>query len=84
MSVNEYADALVKDFIRNITDHVFLAIQHNEDLMREYQTNVSRYSLDAVNMAIGKKIKILLNLADNGENTNPKSALIKSHTFHKV
>jgi hypothetical protein len=84
MSANDYADVLVKNFIRNITDHVFLSIQHNEDLMREYQTNVNRYGLDAVNMAIGKKVKILLNLDDDGENTNPKSRLIKSYTRHKV
>jgi hypothetical protein len=84
MNANEYAEALVKNFVRDITDYVFLSIQHDDTLMRDYQTNVNRYGLDTVNMAIGKKVKTLLNLDDDGVNDNPKSHLIKVYTCHKV
>jgi spore maturation protein SpmA len=83
MGVNEYAEQIVCNFIHAITDHVFLSIEQDDDVMREYMTNVNRYGLDAVNMAIGLKIKEALNLENNGENTSPKSRLIKKYTFHK-
>jgi len=53
MSVNEYAENIVDNFILNITDYVFLSIEQDDIIMREYMTNVNRYGLDAVNMAIG-------------------------------
>jgi hypothetical protein len=84
MGANEYAEKVVTEFIKNITDHVFLSIQHDRGTMREYMTNVDRCGLDTVNMAIGKKVKVLLNLDDNGENIDPKSTLIKGYTYHSV
>jgi len=84
MNQNDYAEVVVKGFVRDITDHLFLSIQHDDSLMREYQTNVNRYGLDMVNMAIGEKVKTLLNLDNDGENKNPKSHLIKSYTYHKL
>ena len=83
MSINDYAEQVVNNFIKEITDHVFLAIERDDDVMREYMTNVNRYGLDAVNMSIGKKIREMLNLENDGENPRPKSRLIKSYTFHK-
>jgi hypothetical protein len=84
MTVDEYADKLVRDFILNITDHVFSNIQHDENLMREYQTNVHRSHLEVVNMAIGKKVKELLHLENDGICDKPKSWLIKEYTLHKI
>jgi len=84
MNVDEYAESLVNGFIRNITDHFFLSIQNDEALMREYQTNVNRFGLQALNMAIGERIKTLLNLENDGENNKPKSHLIKKYTCHRV
>jgi hypothetical protein len=52
--------------------------------MRDYMTNVNRYGLDSVNMAIGMKIKERLALENDGENPGPKSRLIKSYTYHKI
>jgi len=83
MTVNEYAEQVVENFIREITDNVFLSIERDDGVMRDYMTNVNRYGLDTVNMAIGLKIKERLSLANNGENDNPKSRLIKSYTYHK-
>jgi bisphosphoglycerate-independent phosphoglycerate mutase (AlkP superfamily) len=83
MTANKYAEEVVRDFMRNITDHVFLNIQNNERLMREYQTRVNENSLQAVNAAIGKKIRKIFDLKNDGECNTPKSWLIKDFTFHK-
>ena len=82
MTVNNYADKVVNDFIHEITDHVFLSIEHDDSFMREYMTCVNRFGLDAVNKAIGLKIKERLNLDNDGENNKPKSCLIKVYTLH--
>jgi hypothetical protein len=82
MGANEYAGQVVDHFIREITGHVFLSIEQDDEIMRDYMTNVDRYGLHAVNMAIGLKIKERLSLDNDGENTSPKSRLIKSYTYH--
>jgi hypothetical protein len=82
MSANDYAEQVVRNFITHITDHVFLSIERDDALMREYMSNVGRYGLDAVNQAIGKKVKEILALNNDGESEDPKSRLIKSYTRH--
>ena len=84
MSVNDYAEKVVKNFITDITDHVFCNIERDNDLMREYMDSVNLYQLEAVNTTIGKKVRELLNLKNTGENNNPKSRLIKSYTKHET
>jgi hypothetical protein len=84
MNVHEYAEYIVNSFIFDITDYVFLSIEQNDIIMCEYMTNVNRYGLEAVNMAIGLKIKELLSLENDCENNNPRSRLIKSYTCHKI
>jgi len=81
-SSNEYAERIVKDFMENITDHVFLNIQHNEELMREYQTQVHQNSLQSVNTAIGKKVREIFDLENIEDYYQPKSWLIKSFMRH--
>ena len=83
MGVNEYAEQVVNNFIHEITDNLFLSIERDDEKMRDYMTNVNRFGLDTLNMAIGKKIKERLNLENEGENPNPKSRLIKAYTFHR-
>jgi spore maturation protein SpmA len=78
----ECAEQIVDRFIKEITDHLFLSIEQDDDRMREYMTNVNRYGLDTLNMAIGLKIKERLSLDNGEENKNPKSRLIKSYTYH--
>ena len=84
MSVSAYAEQVVNNFVTHITDHVFLSIERDDDLMREYMSNVNRYGLDTVNTTIGKKVKEMLNLENDGENKNPKSRIIQSYTIHKI
>jgi len=83
MNVNEYADQVIDNFILEITDNLFLFIERDDIVMREYMTNVDRYGLATVNKAIGQKIKDRLGLENDGENTSPKSRLIKSYTRHR-
>ncbi len=81
-SLEEYADKVVKDFMTEITDHIFLHIQGNESLMRAYQSHVHINSLMSVNYTIGKKVKEIFELENGPECTQPKSWLIKSYTKH--
>jgi hypothetical protein len=83
MTPNEYAEEVVREFMRNITDHVFLHIQNDEQLMRKYQTRVNENSLLSVNQAIGRKVKEIFDLKDDGQCNAPQSWLIKDFTFHK-
>lgn len=80
---NDYANRVVVDFMENITDHVFLYIQNNEKLMRDYQTAVHQTSLQAVNTAIGKSVKEIFELSNTTECKEPKSWLIKSFMRHE-
>lgn len=82
MTPDKYAETIVVDFIKNITDHVFLNIQHTEELMREYQSQVHENSLALVNQAIGKKVREIFDLENIVESNAPKSWLIKSYMLH--
>jgi hypothetical protein len=62
---------------------MFLNIQNYEALMREYQTQVAENSLMGVNTAIGKKVKELFQLENDGVCGAPKNWPIKDFTFHK-
>ena len=79
MSKDEYAEKIVENFMENITDHVFLNIQNNEALMREYQSQVHQHSLQSINTAIGKKVKEIFELQNKSESNQPASWLIKSY-----
>jgi hypothetical protein len=47
-------------------------------------SNVNRHNLKEVNTSIGEKVRKLLDLANDGENNDPKSRLIKGYTMHKI
>jgi hypothetical protein len=83
MTTSEYAENVVLEFMRKITDHVFLSIQGDERLMRDYQTQVDKDGLRAANTAIGSKVKELLDLGNGAVCSKPKSLLLKDFTCHK-
>jgi hypothetical protein len=83
MTLDEYTEKVVSEFLRNITDHVFLNIQNNEELMREYQRQVNENSLRTVNTAMGKKVREVFQLENGPECNSPKSWLIQGFTLHK-
>lgn len=80
MTPNEIAEEAIKRMNKKITNEIFLIIQNNCDLMREYLRAVESHGLDPVNQIIGKKIKTsygLINLSDRDD--NPSCTLIQSH-----
>jgi methionine synthase II (cobalamin-independent) len=83
VNANDYAEQVVRKFMEDITDHVFLNIQYDESLMREYMTRVNENSLQIINQAIGKKVKEMFDLENIDVCSNPKSFLIKDYTRHR-
>lgn len=80
MTPAEIANEAISRLNRRITNEVFLTIQNDRDLMREYLRAVEGSSLDTVNQTIGKTVKQrygLINL--NEREDNPSCTLIQSH-----
>ena len=83
MEQKEYVKKIVGEFIREITDNLFLYIEQDDERKREYMTNINRFGVQSINMALGAEIGEVLHLEGDGTNTNPKSSLIKNYTFRK-
>lgn len=67
----------------DITDRVFLMIQKNPQLYREYQDLIATgTSKQGLNARLGKKIREYFCLQNVGRCHNPKSRLIKSYERH--
>jgi hypothetical protein len=80
MLSREIAEEAIKRMNKRITNEIFLLIQNDRDLMKEYLRAVESSSLDTVNQTIGKEIKKaygLVNIADRED--NPSCTLIQSH-----
>ncbi|MCC8020302.1 MAG: hypothetical protein LIO85_11110 [Rikenellaceae bacterium] len=79
-TIKEFADRVIGLKNKSITDEIFLLIQNDKDLMREYLRLVDKNKLDTVNKLIGKRIKERYGLTnDVGRNECPESTLISSH-----
>jgi len=80
MSINKFADKVLDEFSKEITDQVFLSIQNNRELKHEYLRLISTNTIDTVNQRIGKAVKDRYKLTNSdSRQDNPKSVLIKSH-----
>lgn len=78
--VNDFADKVISQINKTITDRVFLEIQSDRELMQEYLSLVERSGLSVVNQTIGKMVKHRYQLTGaDGRETDPKSTLIRSH-----
>ncbi|MDR0456949.1 MAG: hypothetical protein LBH20_09750 [Treponema sp.] len=84
MNVSEYAAQVVSRFITDITDHVFLAIERDDEAMREYMCKVNEFGLAPINTTIGRKVKEMLNLENIDESDKPKSRIIQTYTRHSI
>jgi hypothetical protein len=80
MEIKEFVDKVISCKNKSITDEVFLLIQQDRELMKDYLRLVETKGLDVVNRHIGKMVmqKYTLTKADlrNGES---ESTLISSH-----
>jgi len=87
---NSVLEHLVEEVILNIsitdvtdiTDRVFLKIEHNQELIARYKNLCKDRSFDSVNREIGKYIRKYLSLTNIGRENSPKSTLIKSYEKH--
>ncbi|MCL2800704.1 MAG: hypothetical protein FWD28_02980 [Treponema sp.] len=80
MEIDEFASKVIAEKNKCITDEIFLMIQNDPVLMREYLRLIEEHKLNPVNMKIGKEIKKAYNLTnEQSRNEKPRSTLIKSY-----
>lgn len=80
MVPNEIAEEAIKKMNKRITNEIFLIIQNDRELMKEYLRAVENNSLDTVNQIIGKEVKKAYGLSNiNDRVDNPSCTLIQSH-----
>ena len=80
MTPQEIAEEAIRMMNKKITNEIFMIIQNDRDLMKEYLRAVENNTLDTVNQTIGKEVKNAYGLvnADDRED-NPSCTLIQSH-----
>lgn len=80
MDAKKVGKNAIKLFNRRITDEIFLTIQRDRNLMREYLEAVRKQGAETVNQEIGKIVKAAYKLTDSKEREeNPSCTLISSH-----
>ena len=80
MTATEIAKEAIKIMNTRITNDIFLIIQNDRELMKEYLRSFESSSLDTVNQTIGKEIKKAYGLVNiNEREDNPSCTLIQSH-----
>jgi hypothetical protein len=79
MSIDDFAKKTVSQFNKKITNEIFLLIQNDHKLMKEYLVLVGKHGHHAVNMRIGKVVKKQYQLNNKDREKNPTSTLISSH-----
>ncbi len=80
MSVSVFADKVLDEFAKSITDKIFLEIENDRELMQEYLRLVEQNGLQVVNSQIGRKVKARFALNnDQTRQESPQSKLIKTH-----
>jgi hypothetical protein len=80
MTPGQVAEEAIRRMNKKITNEVFLTIQNDRDLMKEYLRAVASDGLDLVNQTIGKEVKNAYGLVNiNDREDNPSCTLIQSH-----
>ena len=81
MTPKHVAEEAIRRMNQRITNEIFLIIQNDRDLMKEYLRAVETNGLNTVNQTVGKEVKNAYGLVnmDNRED-NPSCTLIQSHT----
>lgn len=84
--VKQFTDEVLDQFAKSITDRVFLMVQKDKKLMKDYLDLVDEKSLNTVNTELGKAVKnkfSLKNFEPSCREDNPESILIQSYEQHK-
>jgi len=89
-TIDNFINEVINQFLENkviitedITDRVFLMIEKNPRLYREYQHLIkNETSKRGLNARLGKRIREHFCLRNVGRHHNPESKLIKSYERH--
>ncbi len=85
MAPGALTQAAINRLNEKITNEVFLIIENDEELRREYERTVKSMGKRDVNKLIGKGVKATYNLINaDGRENNPSSTLISSHLKLKL
>ncbi len=80
MTPKQIAEKSIKKMNKKITNEIFLIIQNDKNLMREYLRAIESNGLDTTNQTIGKEIKKAYDLINiNDREDSPSCTLIQSH-----
>lgn len=80
MTPSQIAEEAIRRMNKKITNEIFLIIQNDRELMKEYLRAIENSKLDTVNQTIGKEVKKAYNLINiNDREDNPSCTLIQSH-----
>lgn len=85
-NLNDFKKKVVDEFTTQLTDKVFLMIQNDKELMKEYLSIIEEgSSLAYINSEIAKEIKKRYDLDKlNKKNEMPVSNLIQSYELFKT
>jgi hypothetical protein len=84
-AMNCYIDRVLNRFADDITYRIFLMIEKDKKLLREYWDIVnSGTDQHGLNGSLGKQIKVKFNLENKGICKNRQTTLIKSYTRHRI
>jgi len=78
-----FTKKLLDRYSKEITDQVFLFIQNDKELMRDYLHLINQKDIHYVNGGIAKAIKERFNLKNLSSKGKPKSSLILSYEEFK-
>lgn len=80
MTAKELAKKAITRMNKRITNEIFMLIQNDRELMRDYLRVVEEKGLDKVNQTIGKEVKDAYGLKNvDDREDNPDCTLIQSH-----
>lgn len=74
----------IRKFTKCITDQLFIFIQQDEELFKEYLDAATESTTQGVNSVLGKMITEAYHLENVGVEAAPKSQLLKKYTRHTV
>lgn len=83
--LKKFKEKMINKFSSTITDNVFLMIQNDKDLMKDYLLLLENHKLNIINSSLAKEIKKRYNLENKDlKNKSPKSNLIQSFEIFEV
>lgn len=83
MTIEQFSTMAIEEFENHPIDSLFLYIQNDKELMKEYLDLVAENGdLGKVNRMIARQFAVQHNTHSNGmRNENPNSTLIQSHAL---